>query len=138
MPSVKKQPHSINAILNDVIQRVNDDTQRLRVLEQSSESLTSRINGVEQGILQSRNELQKAVSEINEGITALDERLSKTENTMKEVITHMKKLVTESQMKELQSLIELYNPVKSNFVTKEEMEKFVKEMAPREKAKKSK
>lgn len=133
MPEVKKQPHSINAILNDVIQRVNDDTQRLRILEQSAESLTSRVNGVEQGILQSRNDMQKAISEINEGINALDERLGKTENTMKEVITHMKKLVTESQLKELQSLIELYNPVKSNFVTREEMEKLVKEKAKKPK-----
>ncbi len=125
MPAVKKQSRSINTILNDVIQRVNDDTQRLRVMEQSSESLTSRINGVEQGILLSRKDFQKSFSEINEGITALDERLTKVESTMKEVITHIKKLVTESQMKELQNLIELYNPVKSNFVTKEEMEKFV-------------
>lgn len=125
MPEAKKHPRSINTILNDVIQRVNDDTQRLRVLEQSSESLTSRINGVEQGILQSRKDFQKAFSEINEGITVLDDRLTKMESTMKEVITHIKKLVTESQVKELQNLIELYNPVKSNFVTKEEMEKFV-------------
>jgi cob(I)alamin adenosyltransferase len=138
MPAVKKQSRSINAILNDVIQRVNDDTQRLRILEQSSESLTSRINGAEQGMLQSRNEMQKALSDINEGITALSERLSKTENTMKEVITHMKKLVTESQVKELENLIEIYNPVKSNFVTREEMEKFVGERAAKEKVKKSK
>jgi cob(I)alamin adenosyltransferase len=138
MPAVKKQSRSINAILNDVIQRVNDDTQRLRILEQSSESLTSRINSVEQGALQGRNEMQKALSDINEGITALNERLSKTENTMKEVITHMKKLVTESQVKELESLIELYNPVKSNFVTREEMEKFVGERAAKEKVRKPK
>jgi len=135
MAGMKKQPRTINTILNDVIQRVNDDTQRLRVLEQSSESLTSRMNSLEQAILQSRRDMQKAFSEINEGIAALDDRLTKTESTMKEVINHVKKLVTESQVKELQNLIELYNPVKSNFVTKEEMEKFVSERLPTEKPK---
>jgi len=133
MPAVKKHPQTINTILNDVIQRVNDDTQRLRILEQSSESLTSRMNSLEQGMLQNRREFQKAFSEINDGITSLDDRLSKTENTMKEVINHVKKLVTESQVKELQNMIEIYNPVKSNFVTKEEMEKFVSEKVSREK-----
>ncbi|MCJ7816549.1 MAG: hypothetical protein MUP55_01705, partial [Candidatus Aenigmarchaeota archaeon] len=112
---------------------VNDDTQRLRILEQSSESLTSRMNSLEQGMLQNRREFQKAFSEINDGLTSLNDRLSKTENTMKEVINHVKKLVTESQLKELQNLIEIYNPVKSNFVTKEEMEKFVNEKLSREK-----
>ena len=135
MAGMKKQPRTINTILNDVIQRVNDDTQRLRVLEQSSESLTSRMNSLEQAILQSRRDMQKAFSEINEGIAVLDDRLTKTESTMKEVINHVKKLVTESQVKELQNLIELYNPVKSNFVTKEEMEKFVSERLPTEKPK---
>ena len=138
MAGMKKQPRTINTILNDVIQRVNDDTQRLRVLEQSSESLTSRMNSLEQAILQSRREMQKAFSEINEGISALDERLTKAESTMKEIINHVKKLVTESQVKELQNLIELYNPVKSNFVTKEEMEKFVSERMPAEKPKRPK
>ena len=66
MPAVKKQSRSINTILNDVIQRVNDDTQRLRVLEQSSESITSRVNGVEQGILQNRKDLQKALSDLGD------------------------------------------------------------------------
>ncbi|MCX6814433.1 MAG: hypothetical protein NTY20_02185 [Candidatus Aenigmarchaeota archaeon] len=134
MPAVKKHPQTINTILNDVIQRVNDDTQRLRILEQSSESLTSRMNSLEQGMLQNRREFQKAFSDINDGITSLDDRLTKLENTMKEVINHVKKLVTESQLKELQNLIEIYNPVKSNFVTKEEMEKFINERLSREKA----
>ena len=138
MPAVKKHPQTINTILNDVIQRVNDDTQRLRILEQSSESLTSRMNSLEQGMLQNRREFQKAFSEINDGITSLDDRLSKTENTMKEIINHVKKLVTESQVKELQNMIEIYNPVKSNFVTKEEMEKFVSEKLSREKPGKTK
>jgi uncharacterized UPF0160 family protein len=138
MPAVKKQPRTINTILNDVIQRVNDDTQRLRILEQSSESLTSRMNTLEQAMLQNRKEFQKAFSDINDGIISLDDRLAKTENTMKEVINHVKKLVTESQLKELQNLIEIYNPVKSSFVTKEEMEKFASEKLSGEKARKSK
>jgi hypothetical protein len=137
MPAAKKS-RTINAILNDVIQRVNDDTQRLRILEQSSESLTSRMNSLEQGMLVNRREFQKAFSDINDGISSLDDRLVKMENTMKEVINHVKNLVSESQIKELQNLIELYNPIKSSFVTKEEMEKFVSQKLSQEKAGKGK
>ena len=84
MPPAKKS-RTINAILNEVIQRVNDDTQRLRILEQSSESLTSRMNSMEQAMLVNRREFQKAFSDINDGIATLDDRLVKMENTMKEM-----------------------------------------------------
>ena len=136
MPVAKKS-RTVNAILNEVIQRVNDDTQRLRILEQSSESLTSRMNSLEQAMLVNRREFQKAFSDINDGISTLDDRLVKMENTMKEVINHVKNLVSESQIKELQNMIELYNPIKSSFVTKEEMEKFVSQKLSQEKAGKS-
>jgi CII-binding regulator of phage lambda lysogenization HflD len=127
MATEKKQPRTISTILNEVIERVNDDTQRLRVLEQSSESLLSRMNMLEQAMLQNRKESQKNLGETAAKISALDERLAKSENTVKEIISHMKKLVTESQLKELEGLVDIYNPVKSNFVTREELERMLGE-----------
>jgi CII-binding regulator of phage lambda lysogenization HflD len=127
MANVKKQPRTISTILNEVIERVNDDTQRLRVLEQSSESLLSRMNTLEQAMLQNRKESQKGLNEMASRVSAIEDRLAKSENIMKEVIIHMKKLVTESRLKELENLVDIYNPVKSNFVTREELEKILGE-----------
>jgi ABC-type transporter Mla subunit MlaD len=123
----KKQPRTISTILNEVIERVNDDTQRLRVLEQSSESLLSRMNMLEQAMLQNRRESQNNLGETAAKASALEDRLAKAENTLKEIVNHMKKLVTESQLKELEGLVDIYNPVKSNFVTKEELERILGE-----------
>jgi ABC-type transporter Mla subunit MlaD len=123
MPAPKKNPRTIGTVLNEVIERVNNDTQRLRLLEQSSESLLSRINSLEQAMLQARREMQKAFLDTNTRLDLINDRLSKTENTTKEVVNHMKKLVTETRVKELENLVDIYNPVKSSFVTKEELQK---------------
>ncbi|HJW97303.1 MAG TPA: hypothetical protein VJ485_04040 [archaeon] len=128
MPAPKKNPRSIGTVLNEVIERVNNDTQRLRLLEQSSESLLSRINSLEQAMLQARRDMQKAFLDTNTRLDSLDDRMSKSENTTKEVVSHMKKLVTETRVKEIENLVDIYNPVKSNFVTKEELQKALAEV----------
>jgi len=126
MPAPKKQ-RSVSTIINEVIERVNSDTQRLRVVEQSNDSLISRVDGLEQAALQQKKDLLKHSTDLAADISFLDERVAKLESTIKEIVEHIKKLVTQSQVKELENLIDIYNPVKSNFVTKEELEKILSE-----------
>ena len=126
MPIAKPQPRTARTVINELIERVNGDTQRLRIVEQSSESLASRMDALEQALLQQRRDVQKVLAEIAEKISALESGAAKSDSTLKEIVSHMKKLVTESQLKELETMIELYNPVKSSFVTKEELEKALK------------
>jgi len=123
MPAPRKNPRTIGTVLNEVIERVNNDTQRLRLLEQTSESVLSRINSLEQAMLQARREMQKSILDVNTKLDFLNDRMGKSENTTKEIVDHMKKLVTETRMKELEGLVDLYNPVKSSFVTREELQK---------------
>jgi len=126
MPAPKKQ-RSVSTIINEVIERVNSDTQRLRVVEQSNDSLISRVDGLEQAALQQKKDLLKHATDLAADISFLDERVAKLESTIKEIVEHIRKLVTQSQVKELENLIDIYNPVKSNFVTKEELEKILSE-----------
>jgi len=129
MANAKRQPRTISTILNEVIERVNNDTQRLRILEQSAESILSRMNAIEQGALMTRREAQKEMDDLSATLNRIEDRLSKTENTMKEVVNHMKKLVTDTQLKSVQEMVDIYNPVKSSFVTKEELQRILAEKA---------
>jgi hypothetical protein len=124
---VMKKTRTIGTVLREVVERVNDDTQRLRLIEQSNESLLSRMNTLEQVSLQSRRGGQKESEDLGVKIDLLADRLDKAENTMREIIGQMKKLVTESRVKELEGLIQLYNPVKSSFVTREELDSMLKD-----------
>lgn len=121
MPVFKKTPKTLHAVINKIVERVNTDTQRLRLLEQSLDSLNTQINTLEQNYFQSKKTIQKQLSDIKKSLSMLEDRMTKSERTLKEVIGYIKKLPTQTKVKELEELIELYNPLTSNFVTREEV-----------------
>lgn len=112
---------TLRTIINDLVNRTNTDTRRLRVLEGMSNSVVSRINSAEQNILAQKKEFNSALSKIDSRISKLEESIMRIENVNKEMIKQMKKTVTTSKIKELENLIDIYNPIKSNFVTREEL-----------------
>ncbi len=128
MPVIQERKgKSLHSVINEIVERVNDNTKRIRVLEQKSDSFVSRINSVEKEILSVSKENRKALSEYEARIKGIEARLSKIEGTIKEIVKRMKRLATTAKISELESLIEIYNPVKSSFVTKEEVERIVED-----------
>ena len=126
--SGKDKPKTLHSVINEMIDRVNTNSQRLRLLEQGAESLDMRLNTVEQNMLAQRNELQKSVDELGGRVSNHEKVMTGLENTLKEVITHLKKVATLSRVNELEKMIEIYNPLKSSFITREEADELVRKL----------
>lgn len=122
-----KKATTLHAIINELVDRTNSNTQRLRVLEQRSEVLSSRANTIEQEILNLNKSIHKVILSLDTKTKRLDDRIRKDEGTLKEVVKRMKKLATTSKISELEQLIEIYNPLKSQFITREEAERIIEE-----------
>jgi uncharacterized phage infection (PIP) family protein YhgE len=103
-----KGKSDIQTIIRELVDRSNTDTSRIRVLEQEMESLKNKLDSVSQNMSE-----EKKVAEFS--------------NMIKQIIAEMKKMATTTKIKELESLIEIYNPMKSQFITKEEAERLVEE-----------
>jgi RPA family protein len=118
---------NLEKIAVELINRVNENIRRLRVLENRVKALDNRINSMEQNTLvQSRN-LQKSLSERDIKITNLEEGLRKTEMTMREILKQLKFVATKTNVEELKHLVDIYNPLKSKFATIEEVETMINE-----------
>ncbi len=124
----KSKPKTIHSVINEMIERVNSNTQRLRLLEQSAESLEMRINAAEQNMLTQKKELQKTIAEIGNRVSNQEKVVMGLENTLKEVINHLKKVATNTRVDELEKMIEIYNPLKSSFITKEEADQLIRKI----------
>ncbi len=123
----KRESKPLAKIINEMVDRINDNTQRLRILEQEREILDSRIGSLEKNMLSLTKQVQKSIAD-NEGeIKKLETKVSQMENTIKEIIKYMRNLATKAKISELEELVEIYNPLKSNFVTREEVEKIIEE-----------
>lgn len=123
----KEPEKNLEKIAAELINRVNENIRRLRVLENRVKSLDNRINSVEQNSLVQSKNFQKALSERDLKITSLEENSRKTEMTVKEILKQLKFVATKTHVEELKHLVDIYNPLKSKFVTKEELENIMKE-----------
>lgn len=122
----KQQPkRTVTSILAEVVNKTNDNTQRLRHVEQKVDSLVSRLQSLGEEILDYRKAAKKSASEMNGAIDAHEKRVLEIERGLKEVVSQIKKMPTKLDVGKLEELIEIYNPLKSNFVTREEMERIV-------------
>jgi ABC-type phosphate transport system auxiliary subunit len=118
-------------IMSDMINRVNENVQRLRVIEQKIQAIDLRINSTEQSMVSYNKNAQKELSEKDAKIAEVEERLEKMETAYNEILKQLKMAATKANVDELKELVSIYDPMKSSFVTKEEMEKFFEEKQPR-------
>ena len=114
-------------IISDLINRVNENVQRLRVIEQRIQAIDARINSDEQSLLSLNKNLQKSLAERDARIAVIEEKVEKIETAYREILKQLKTAATKSSVDELKELISIYDPLKSSFVTREEMERFVEE-----------
>jgi len=118
---------TVSSVLNKLIERVNSNMRRLRVLEQESSVYKTRMNSVEEDLLSQRNETENRKKELVLEKETLEERLTKIENVLKEIVSQLKKVTTTTKIKELEQLIEVYNPIKSQFMTRDEVDQMIDE-----------
>lgn len=116
---------TVGSVLNKVIERVNSNIRRLRILEQESSVVKTRLNAVEQEMTANRNQGHAAIEEMNTKLAQMDEKFLEMETTMRKMVDQLKKVTTTTKIKELEQLIDIYNPIKSQFVTREEVERLL-------------
>ena len=114
-------------LMNRIVDRINTHTKRLRMLEQSTKVLSSRVNNIEQIINKQHRETRVALSKIDNNLKKQIERINMFENTLKEIKIQMKRFATKIDVKSLERLIDMYSPLESKFVTKEEVERIIEE-----------
>ncbi|MBI4176143.1 MAG: hypothetical protein HY518_02985 [Candidatus Aenigmarchaeota archaeon] len=123
MPQVK----TVKSVLNELIDRSNDQIMRMRLIEQRGKGLAFRVNALEQDILQEKKKISKALDDFSGRLSSMDSRVGKMETMMKEIVEQMKRFVTQAKLQEIENLLDIYNPVKSQFITKAEVEEMIEE-----------
>lgn len=120
MPVFKKPRRTLHSVLREIVDRTNSDTGRIRILEQTDDTFLDRINALEQEALELKKQLIGLQGEMEGKLEEKDKRIARLEMVIKEMALELKKFATRSDVLEIRSLIDIYNPIKSNFITKEE------------------
>lgn len=118
---------AINVMLNNLINRVNDNSKRIREIEENVRNLKEQLNSLQtESINQKKNLIEDETSTKNMIKQILD-RLANMEVDIDKIHRDMKDMTTRRELKEIENYLELINPITTKFVTKKEAEELIQE-----------
>ncbi len=122
---MEKGRTTLRSVINELVERVNTDTRRLRVLEEKTENLESKVNTLKDMTLQEKKQTGARLDEVSAWLKKQDTRTVRMEKTLEDIVKQFKNVATTSKIKELETLVEMYSPLKSEFVTRDELDRIL-------------
>lgn len=123
----KNVPNDIQTFSSEMSSRVNTDTRRIRALEQRLGGTEQRIGALEEKIIDEIDRLRKSFEQISVDIKAVTENLSEVHSEILNINKNLDKTAKKAEVKELETLLDMYNPIKSRFTTKDEVARMIED-----------
>ena len=120
-------PTTPEAKVNELYQMDSENKRRLRDVEQRLAAVDNSIKGVEAGLLDVKSKVLDLSGSSKSDKGALETKIKAIENIINDIINNMKRLAEKSEIVGLKELIDIYNPVKSQFITRTEVENLIEE-----------
>ena len=117
----------IEAVLTELVRRANETTRRLRALEERDSIIETRIGTIQDFVLKITEERKVTNESINERLTNIENDTIRINNELLRVNKSMEKMAKRTELKELESMMSIFSPLKTNFVTKGEVERMLEE-----------
>ena len=118
----------IEAFLAEVVKRLNEHGRRLRVLEQRMERVENELTNLEKIVSRGTEELKIKIERVGEKLSNLSISISQKEKEIEKIWKEMEKLASKEELNEIKSYVEVFNPLKSTFVTREELERMLEDL----------
>jgi len=123
----QKPPLDFPAMTNEMVRRMNEYSRRIKNLEQSLDRIETRVENMEQTVLTQMNDLKISLERIGQKISGVSDRLNTIETEILRINKDLGKSALKSDVKKLETFIDLVNPITARFVTKDELERALEE-----------
>ncbi len=130
-------PKDLQTMLDEIVRRLNEHGRRVRVLEERNRAIESKLGSAEDIILRNAENARLKAEENSNALKEMDARIMKVENDISKIVRDMGRTAKKNEMLELENILSLYNPLKSSFVTKEDVERMMKEKVEKKDSQKS-
>lgn len=114
-------------IIAELVKRLNQNASRLHMAEQKIDRVETTIRTLDETALTQMNNLKLDLDRISSKIADVADRLVFIESEVARMNARMEKTATRMEVKQLESFIDIINPITSKFVTKDELERAVED-----------
>lgn len=111
----------------EMVNIINTNTRRIRTLEQRLDGLEMRMGAIEEKIINEIGDVKKGFEEIYMDIKQIAKDMSELKSEILRINKTIDKTAKRTEVKELESLLDLYSPIKSKFTTRDEVERLIDE-----------
>ena len=123
----EKKPQ-VQAINPEMLRTSHESKRRIRVLEQDTEGLRSRINALEEKVIEDMGNIKKWLDQLSTDVDEVSKSLKDIHASILRMEKDLDKKARKSELKEMESLLELYNPIKSHFITRDQVERMIMDL----------
>lgn len=125
---VMVESKKLDLILQELIRRANRSDRRLRILEQRVQALESRVSSAEDSNFRQSKEIKKRIIDLEILMKNMGDRTVKVESDINKLNEQTKNFAKHSELREVETMFELLNPLRQEFVTKKELKDILKRM----------
>jgi phosphate starvation-inducible protein PhoH len=115
----------VQAILTELVRRENESSRRLRALEERSSLTEMRASTLQDSFLKISEEKRVFNDKINERLTSIENSILRIDNDLIKINKNLEKMAKKTELKEIENMLSFFNPIKTNFVTKEDVERML-------------
>ncbi len=123
-----KKPANVQAVIGELIRRFNDNSKRLRLVEQKISSLESTLSNIDQSVVEQFKQAKSSSDKLNAKMDELTNHLAKIEDDTRKLSKQIERTATKTEVREIQGFIDLINPIKSQFATLSEVRKMIEDL----------
>ena len=128
MPASENQ----GLIMQELVRRSNEDTRRLRAIEQRVDGIEARLMTLEDGTLEKIKKTNMKFAELDATIKFVSDELVQLKTYMEKMTRQMATFARKQDLKEIEHMLELINPIREEFLTKDQLEEELEERKVRQ------
>ena len=117
--------------ISELYQMDTENKRRLRDIEQQLTAIDNSVKRMDSGLLELKDKVLQLSGSLKSDKSNSEAEIKEIQNIINEIINNMKRVADKSEIAALKELLDIYNPVKSQFVTREEVENMLEEKKSR-------
>jgi uncharacterized protein (DUF342 family) len=117
----------VQAILTELVRRENETSRRLRALEERSSLTEMRASTLQDSFLKMNEERKIFNEKLNERLINIENSILRIDNELVKINKILEKMAKKTELKEIENMLSFFNPLKTNFVTREEVGRMIEQ-----------
>ena len=123
MNAKNPQDNRIQIIVQEIIRRTNDQGRRIRIVEDKIQTIEDRMNSLEENIIRKSKKTNERFTDNEVDLKNIKNSLIRLDNNLDRINKQIKNFARKRDIKELERMFELLNPIRQEFVTRKEIDK---------------